>query len=133
MRALQLLAAIILMKFSHQNRKNSTTVCVCVCLKWQYFFAIPTMVSAGFNLAIFLCLIPFVLVSLHRSARCLAVPSWHGWSHDLTKGRPSTPPGSCLQEREREKSQAKLKMREGCWGLGEKKSGWDVCVGVLER
>lgn len=132
------------MKFSHQKKRNSTTLCVgvcmCVSLKWQYCFAIPTMVSAGFNLPMFLCLIPFVLVCLHRSARCLAVPSWHGWSHDLTKGRPSTPPGSCLQEREgereREKSQAKLKMREGCWGLGEKNQGGIcvcVCGGVLER
>lgn len=88
------------------------------------------MVSAGFNLPMFLCLIPFVLVCLHRSARCLAVPSWHGWSHDLTKGRPSTPPGSCLQEREREREESgEVEDEGGLLGTGRRKIRVGVCGG----
>lgn len=89
--------------------------------------------SGGLHLPMLLC----VLCTL------LAVPSWRGWSHDLTEGRPSAAPGNCLQEKERKmekrECRAELKMRGvvGEWErvLWERNRGWEVCAcgGVLER
>lgn len=87
--------------------------------------------SGWFHLPGLLRVILYVLV---HTCTLLAVPSWRGWSHDLTEGRPSAAPGNCLQEREREKRecQAELKMREGCWGVGEKLGTGGLCGGVAE-
>ena len=101
--------------------------------------ALHLVQSGWFHLAGLLRVILYVLV---HTCTLLAVPSWRGWSHDLTEGRPSAAPGNCLQERERERDrgrgrekrecQAELKMREGCWGVGEKLGMGGLCGGVAE-